>query len=255
MLSRNKRNKKCWELANQTYVSKHALAAYRKHHPASWVPEILRGISHGSLIDSDLALVLVGRKLRDTKSIYIIAPDRSGMFVIEPEEEIGERYNRPYTLITYLRFSLPQKEFAMEQWGNGLEDTWSAKCRESYQQKSSEEEHLEDTEEDSEEWFKESGISFYKMEIEKPLFYMFGSKNKIKLAIKRAISLKVDMNIDTWEIQRDLQDPMTGKYFSIKYQPGNSRFIKVFTRNPSEEGERKAQENKTFNPKTGGCCV
>jgi len=92
------------------YVDPHCLDRYRIHHPKADANKLLKACEEGVEIDSRIAMSMVGRTGKETSDRYFVTPDCKGMFVLVRD-----------TLITYLRFGGPQKNFARKHWGDGGE--------------------------------------------------------------------------------------------------------------------------------------
>lgn len=219
------------KLSRLTYITKHSLRAFRKQHPRAVVADILGNLARGKIVSKDLALAIAGRKKKKTTSIYVLAPDRRGMFVIEPDNSLVETFSRPHTMVTYLRFSLIQEEFVIKHWGEGSEafvayyepeDLVESEIPGLLEKKAPPPE-----EEEGEEWYQKSGLSLYRLEIEPGLLKIFGNKTAFKRAVRRSVSLGVDVDMDRWRVKRKLEDPETGASYLLQYRPGSSNSAKA----------------------------
>jgi len=204
------------ELSHLTYISGHCLRAYRKHHQDALVCNVLENLRRGEIIEPEMALTLVGRRKRKTESMYILPPDRRGLFVIEPGNEETCEFPRPYTMVTYLRFGLPQEEFVIKHWG-----------AETRQIKKTDEDTSKSSDEDQ-EWFEASGLTLYRLEAEPELLQIFGGKRGLKKAIRRSIPVQSGIGKDKWRVERKLKDPVTGTSYFLKYSLGSCSPAQAF---------------------------
>lgn len=230
------------KLSRLTFITGHALRAFQKHHPGAFFSDILHFMSRGVIIDAETALAIAGRSPRQTQSLYVLAPDRQGMFVIQPEDSLRDpSFRRPHTMITYLRFSLVQEKFVIEHWGEpirmellpekGIEEKINPLVLE--EEKEDKPSKIWVGEEEGEEWFKNSGLVLYKLEIDSGLLEVFKNKSAFKKAIRRSLSIEVSVDMENWKVRRKLKDPETETTYLLIYRPGAANFAKAV----SIEGE------------------
>ncbi len=92
--------------------SRHAVARYREHHRRSGMSDVRLAVGIGERVDAQLALTIVGRRppRRKAMSVYVLAPDRRGLFVLVPLTRCS------WKVVTYLRFGPAQLQFALSHW-------------------------------------------------------------------------------------------------------------------------------------------
>ena len=91
-------------------VTCHAIDRYRVQHPYANNRLVVRAVENSIEIDTPVALKLAGRNPeKSTRSRYLLAPDRGGMFVLEKDGYTD-------TVITFLRFGQVERAFTLRHW-------------------------------------------------------------------------------------------------------------------------------------------
>ena len=96
------------------YVSPHAMARYREHHPDATLSEIVDDIEASAPAPAEAVNPLVGRfRTREggAATSYRISSDRRGVFALVPA-----RHGDGMFVVTYLRFGDEQRRFVEEHW-------------------------------------------------------------------------------------------------------------------------------------------
>lgn len=88
-------------------LSKHCLDRYRIHHPDASRQDVVDALYASTNIPPEIASSLVGRRPRETKDQFFLAPDCRGIFVV-PEHNV---------VVTYLRLGLDAHRIAVKHWG------------------------------------------------------------------------------------------------------------------------------------------
>lgn len=92
------------------HITFHAVERYALHHPDSSEVEVAHAVEQALEVAPQAALPLIGRNsTRPTSSIYRLAEDRQGLFVLETTP--GR-----FIVVTYLRFGPWQAQLAERIW-------------------------------------------------------------------------------------------------------------------------------------------
>jgi len=99
-------------LAGSVAPSRHAVQRFREHHRRAGIGDVQLAVGVGEWIEEQTALFLAGRLRRRGReaSVYVLAPDRRGMFVLVRVAP------HSWKVVTYLRFEASQVEFATSHW-------------------------------------------------------------------------------------------------------------------------------------------
>jgi hypothetical protein len=97
-------------------VSHHAQERFQQHHPdaSSW-DEIKTHVRYGQPIEGEVVAAALCWKQARAGSLYVLSPDRQGIFVIADNAD-GSR-----VLVTYLRLGLRHQEWAKNGWPTSYE--------------------------------------------------------------------------------------------------------------------------------------
>ncbi len=92
--------------------TKHAVHRLREHHARAGRGDVQLAVGLGEPIEPATARFRVGRRSRPSarRDVYVLAPDRQGLFVLIPSE------GRSWLVVTYLRFGELQHRFAIQRW-------------------------------------------------------------------------------------------------------------------------------------------
>lgn len=92
------------------HVTFHAVERFALHHPDASEVEVASAVESALEVAPQAALPLIGRNsTRPTNSLYRLAEDRQGLFVLE---SVGGRF----IVVTYLRFGPWQAQLAERIW-------------------------------------------------------------------------------------------------------------------------------------------
>ena len=102
------------EALSGTWVSRHALARLREHHPNIGVRGALELLARSSECEPGLVAPILGRPLEKVRDRYFFSADRRGVFVIAPSLP-GSSF--AWAMVTYLRVGPYQQEVATRLLG------------------------------------------------------------------------------------------------------------------------------------------
>jgi len=82
------------------YVTYHAQERFREHHPGATWDDVRNYIRFGTRVDGRVLCEMLGRRYARREDVYVLSPDRKGVFVLTPK---GDPRNKQMTVVTYLR--------------------------------------------------------------------------------------------------------------------------------------------------------
>lgn len=109
------------------WIVPHALVSYRRYYPRAYLRHLLAAVDDAVEIPIDAVVAMFGRDGRRPTAAdrYLLHPERSGVFVLEPNQREG--YHGQLALVTFLRFyQLHQHVTAARLWPGGVAPTCDA---------------------------------------------------------------------------------------------------------------------------------